>query len=252
MKKSIITLMLILSMSAAKADDCLTFQLTDDQTQSVAIGDGLQLAISGTTLTVGSVSFTLADLSKMFFTENVSVGETGWATYSSTKNLDYSAVDGLTVYSAQFNDNTGTVTLTELADAVPGGEGVVVKAVSGDYYVPVATAADALSGNDLSGTCSTAVTADGSNYYALAQVGNSNVGFCQVVSGAEIPVNKAYYVASSGNMARYLLSAETTAIENVPTATDEADDAIYDLNGRRVTTPTKGIYIKNGKKIIIK
>ena len=250
MKKSIITLMLTLSVSAAKADDFLTFQLSDSQTQSLAIGDRLEMAINGNTLTVGDVSFALTDLNKMFFTESVSVGETGWGTYSSTKCLDYTAVDGLTVYSAQFDDYAGTIVLTELTEAVPGGEGVVVSAASGHYYVPVVTAANALSDNDLIGTCSTAVTAEGTNYYALAQVGDSNVGFCRVASGEEIPVNKAYYVANSGNQARYLISTETTAIEKVPAATSNGDDAIYDLHGRRVTTPTKGIYIKNGKKIV--
>jgi len=245
-----ISLMLMLSMAVAKAGDCLTFQTSDGQTQSVEIGSGLTLALDGSTLTVGSISFTLADLDKMFFTECVSVGTTGWATYSSTKNLDYAA-GGLTAYSAQFDDNAGTVSLTELTEAVPGGEGVVVSGASGDYYVPVATAATELTDNGLLGTCSTAVTADGLNYYALGTT-DSGVGFCRVNSGVEIPANKAYYVANSGNQARYLISSETTAIEKVATATDEGDDTIYDLQGRRVDNPRRGIYIKNGKKVVIK
>ena len=52
---------------------------------------------------------------------------------------------------------------------------------------------------------------------------------------------------------------ETTAIETIsidPTATANpakaTDNTYYNLNGQRVTTPTKGIYIHNGRKVIIK
>lgn len=42
-----------------------------------------------------------------------------------------------------------------------------------------------------------------------------------------------------------------TAIESVETAT-EKNNAIYDLTGRRVDNPVKGIYIINGKKVLVK
>lgn len=255
MRKAIFILMVLASISAANAGDCLTFKTSGGQTQSLEIGDGLELSVNGTTLTVGGASFELANLSKMFFTESVSVGETGWATYSSSKNLDYSSADGLTVYSAQFDDNDGTVSLTKLSEAVPGGEGVVVSATSGVYYVPVATAANALSDNGLIGTCSTAVTAEGTNYYALASV-SDGVGFCQVSSGVAIPANKAYYIANSSSQARYMITTETTAIEE--TRLTVVDSDIYDLNGRKVTKSQmqRGVYVvksKNGThKIIVK
>ena len=45
-----------------------------------------------------------------------------------------------------------------------------------------------------------------------------------------------------------------TAIENITEATDEnkGDGYYYDLQGRRVQNPTRGIYIHNGKKIVVK
>ena len=44
------------------------------------------------------------------------------------------------------------------------------------------------------------------------------------------------------------------AIENITEATDEnkGDGYYYDLQGRRVQNPTRGIYIHNGKKIVVK
>ena len=44
----------------------------------------------------------------------------------------------------------------------------------------------------------------------------------------------------------------TTAIGEVRSLTEEVRGEIYDLNGRRVETPSKGIYILNGKKVVIK
>jgi len=47
----------------------LTFETTDGEKVSVAVDESLELSISGTTLTVGSNSFTLSNLSKMYFTD---------------------------------------------------------------------------------------------------------------------------------------------------------------------------------------
>ena len=44
--------------------------------------------------------------------------------------------------------------------------------------------------------------------------------------------------------------SETTGIESTERA--EEDGAIYNLSGIQVNHPTKGIYVKNGKKYVIK
>lgn len=49
-----------------------------------------------------------------------------------------------------------------------------------------------------------------------------------------------------------LILAETTGIDNITTTTQSKDAEYYDLQGRRVMNPTKGIYIVNNKKVIIK
>lgn len=46
---------------------------------------------------------------------------------------------------------------------------------------------------------------------------------------------------------------EATGIENVDAAEDsEKQDVWYNLNGQRVSRPEHGVYIRNGKKVIIK
>ena len=45
--------------------------------------------------------------------------------------------------------------------------------------------------------------------------------------------------------------ATTTGVNNVQPAVEKKNDVIYDLQGRRVTNPSRGIYIVNGKKVVI-
>lgn len=68
MKKLVVFLMMMMGTMAVHAADYtyLTFETNDGAKASVAV-DGLALTISGTTLTAGSQSFTLSNLSKMYF-----------------------------------------------------------------------------------------------------------------------------------------------------------------------------------------
>ena len=68
MKKIALTLLILVVTLTAQAEDYayLTFETTDGAKASVAI-EGLTLSISETTLTVGTQSFTLTNLSKMYF-----------------------------------------------------------------------------------------------------------------------------------------------------------------------------------------
>lgn len=70
-----------------------------------------------------------------------------------------------------------------------------------------------------------------------------------------LPANKCYLPV--GNNAPDVLKILTweeyvTGIEEVTTSTSESKKVIYDLQGRRVQTPAKGLYIVNGKKVVIK
>jgi len=68
MKKFILFLTILVGTLTAQAEDYtyLTFETTDGAKASVAVAD-LTLTISGTTLTAGTQSFTLSNLSKMYF-----------------------------------------------------------------------------------------------------------------------------------------------------------------------------------------
>lgn len=99
--------------------------------------------------------------------------------------------------------------------------------------------------------------ADGSYYYVLSKK-NGHVALRYTMSKA-INANKAYYMTSSAQSALSFRFADfdddlTTSIK-LPVVKEEndSDAPIYDMCGRRLqSVPSKGIYIRNGKKYVIK
>ena len=85
------------------------------------------------------------------------------------------------------------------------------------------------------------------------------IGFYKVKNNVtNIPGNKAFLVLTSteAQAKSFVLEFEdggTTGIETIENSKNSTDDGVYyDLQGRRVENPTRGIYIVNGKKVIIK
>ena len=71
-------------------------------------------------------------------------------------------------------------------------------------------------------------------------------------SGVTIPAGKAYLTISAG--ARDFIGFDdddVTSIESVEQAA-KVDNQYFNLAGQRVAQPTKGLYIVNGKKVILK
>ncbi len=84
------------------------------------------------------------------------------------------------------------------------------------------------------------------------------VGFYKVAQQGTLAPNKAYLqiptaslTVTSGANGITFVEDGTTAIQGVTTATT-ADDAWYTLQGVRVAQPTRGLYIHNGKKVVVK
>ena len=69
-----------------------------------------------------------------------------------------------------------------------------------------------------------------------------------------LPANKAYLVVEDAPDVLKIMTEEEyiTGIEQITTSTTDGIKVIYDLQGRRVQTPSKGLYILNGKKMIIR
>ena len=98
----------------------------------------------------------------------------------------------------------------------------------------------------------------GANIYVLSRGIEEYTGFKIVGSTVKsITANKAYIALpadSNVKEIRISFGGETpTGIDDVKAILNGCGaDMIYDLSGRRVNNPTKGIYIINGKKVLIK
>lgn len=181
---------------------------------------------------------------------NVTMGADGWMTYF-YPNTNISFGSGLKAYvvSAVGADN---VTLTEITKA-PAGVGVILKGAAGSYELTKEATADAITNNRLSPSLYGTITSnDKYDVYALAKK-NDVVGFYKVQAGVTVPEGKCYISVSKSNEARDFLgfieenATRINAVEN-----GQSTDEVFDLQGRQVKQPTKGLYIKNGKKVIIK
>jgi hypothetical protein len=85
------------------------------------------------------------------------------------------------------------------------------------------------------------------------------IGFYKVKSNVtNIPGNKAFLVLTNAEAQAkgFVLEFEdggTTGIETIENSKHSTEDGVYyDLQGRRVENPTRGVYIVNGKKVVIK
>ena len=87
------------------------------------------------------------------------------------------------------------------------------------------------------------------NAYVLGN-GSNGVGFYRLASGGTIGANKAYLTYSGDFARQFFLFDEATGIESIDHSPLTIDHSVYDLQGRRVAQPTKGMYIVNGKKVI--
>ena len=182
----------------------------------------------------------------------VAVTSAGYATFVSDVDLDYSAVEGLKAYKATVN---GTSIAFEAVTTVPAGEGVLLKADEGTYTVPAAAAAVKWAAEDnafVRGTGEAVASENGDGVYNyILNVVNNVPGFYKA-AGNTVAKNRAY-LQSTLSAARIGISleGETTGISITP-ALSESEEVVYDLQGRRVAQPQKGMYIVNGKKVVVK
>ncbi|MBQ3769555.1 MAG: chitobiase/beta-hexosaminidase C-terminal domain-containing protein [Prevotella sp.] len=180
----------------------------------------------------------------------VTITSATWASFSNASALDFTGT-GVTAYIAKEKD-ASSVTLSEIAK-VPASTGIVVNAPAGIYAIPVLTdAADATTGNLLKPWL-TAGTPTAETYYTLA-VSGSNPIF-KKSSGGTLAAGKAYLDLSGASAPVLNINfgdGNTTSVNDVRSKMEEGRGEFYNLNGQRVAQPTKGLYIVNGKKVIIK
>lgn len=249
-------------------DKTVTWTTSDASVATVADGVVTAKAAGTATITATATNGTADTSDDKTATCTVTVsttvtaneGATGeyWATYYNG-TTSFTADENTTVYQAAVNSGKTAVVLTEVTGReIPAGKGVVLKSSAATITLtPTTTTTQTLEGNELTGV--DVATAAPSNAYCLSKetTGSARgVGFYTYTN--TIPAHRAYLVVAGGSSpARGFLGFgdddNTTGISLPEAVVIENDGPIYDLSGRRIIgQPQKGIYVKNGKKVVIK
>ena len=206
--------------------------------------------------------------------EQVSIGTTGYTTYY-LENENFLIPAGCTAYIITGVTPSGSITTPDQAivkaftagKIIPKQTGFILQGTPNStvvYQANVTGAEEDVTGNLLVGTAvEQEISGAGYKYYILSNSGDQGLGFYKqgTRQGASIklkPHRAGLRLDESIGRAKSLIfdfdaarrEAETTGIHGVRPEMQRRDNAVYDLQGRRVINPTHGIYIINGKKII--
>ena len=186
-------------------------------------------------------------------------GETHIGTFSAP--FETVIPTGVRAYYAQTAEASTGISLAEISSGtIPANEGVIITATTATpgYFAP-ATASTSITGNKLSNSAGAAhaiVDYD----YILATANEVTALYKAKVGGSALKMNKAYLNLGIVLSPSFKLSfdGELTGIASTLLNADESDPLgsktpVYDLSGRRVAQPMRGgIYIRDGKKFIVK
>ncbi|MBQ1177473.1 MAG: exo-alpha-sialidase, partial [Bacteroidaceae bacterium] len=174
----------------------------------------------------------------------------------------YAAIEEPTIENGE-----GVLKMTEIEDIIPAHTGVVIRAEKGDYsFTQASTNGTVVNGNMLVGYAGPAESkavslSEDYTTYVLATKSKQEdeeekVGFYRKDAAFKVYNHKAYLnVPAAGEGAPALTirfeGDGSTGIEKSEIINHKSD-MIYDLMGRRVENPTKGVYIVGGRKVVIK
>ena len=184
------------------------------------------------------------------------VGNETWATLY----LPFSVTtpEGVTAYTGTQKDEN-TVGLTDVKDGiVPARTGVVLKGTETACQLALTNDAVApIENNVFTGTClPISVTPETlENYYVLSTLEGVIGLYWPMESTTELAANKAFIEkpeAAGAAGYRFVFGDNTTVGIDGVTLGQPDNTPYYDLSGRRIAQPAKGIYIHNGKKVFIK
>ena len=186
-------------------------------------------------------------------------GETHIGTFSAP--FETVIPTGVRAYYAQTAEASTGISLAEISSGtIPANEGVIITATTATpgYFAP-ATTSTSITGNKLSNSAGAAHTIVDYDYI-LATANEVTALYKAKVGGSALKMNKAYLNLGIVLSPSFKLSfdGELTGIASTLLNADESDSLgsktpVYDLSGRRVAQPMRGgIYIRDGKKFIVK
>ena len=190
-------------------------------------------------------------------TTSATVAASGYGTYCYNYPLDLDELDeDVKAYIVTEVDGAN-VTFSKVTGTIKGGVPFILYGTAGSHTLTLAESSSTVpASNMLEGTLAptyiTTITGDYTNF------GLSGGKFVKINAGT-IPANKAYLPILTANVPKtgdahfgIIFDDEATGISERKSMKEVFGGDYYNLNGQKVQSPTKGLYIMNGKKVIIK
>ncbi len=197
---------------------------------------------------------------------NINVSSAGYATYYNSKAVKLSS--GLKAYtidavSDRVVNMNGRYDGDGENNIVPGGTAVLLQAQQGAYtLLTIGTnTTQAPTGNLLRGSDVEGMTTGGGVYYKLTynNAGDKFGFFWGAADGGAFtnPAHKAYLVLNNAQGAKFsgfaLDDEKVTTVESIAVNTENSsNNKIYNMLGQEVHNPAKGVFIVNGRKVLMK
>ena len=181
----------------------------------------------------------------------VELDETGYASLNLPFNVVLPA--GLKAYAA-VEEEADAVVIGEVKGVVPANTGVLLNGEAGTYTLTIDNEDKEGVESLFHGTTLTTTIGSDVNAYVLAQHEGDEAPKLYQLDPTErtMAANKAYFVSESA-AASFALKMATVGIDGVLTDGDAEAVKYYDLSGRRVLNPTKGLYVTDkGQKVLVK
>lgn len=159
--------------------------------------------------------------------------------------------EGVKAYYVSAKGAEATMTAID-AQAIPANQGVILTSESGAAATMVPAASEtaaAITGNQLGHSAGAAKSLTAGEGYILGN-GTEGTAFYPCKAGS-LPINKAYLLGNGESAIVMNFGNAVTGINTIA-APASSKAPIFDLSGRRVVKATKGLYIQNGKKVIVK
>lgn len=180
-----------------------------------------------------------------------------WTTLTSAYNLDFSGAKGLTAYTAMYDKANDAVALTQVKK-VKARTGLILKGEAGKTYTLTILASNEpeLEGgtdNQLVDCVDAVWSSSRDKDYFLSGdkfVNSTNAGWA-------LPGKSYLYINgrrpnNSGSPLRVYVDNTATAIDGITNNPVVKDEAYYNLQGVKVQHPQHGVFIHNGKKVVLK
>lgn len=180
-----------------------------------------------------------------------------WTTFTSAYNLDFSSVEGLTAYTAKYNKDNDAVALTPVKK-VKAHTGLILKGEANTTYtLPILASneagLEAVTDNQLVDCVDAVWSSSRDKDYFLSNgkfVKSENAGWA--LPGKSFLYIEGGRTNKSESPLRVYVDNTATAINGITNNPVVKDEAYYNLQGVKVKRPQHGVFIHNGKKVVLK